>query len=104
MSDVPVGQAGLLEVAPALGLSAFKASWRRFSRNRLAVGSMVILILIVLLCFAGPLVFPFGPEDADFEKFPTAATAVIEFDAPGWADVGWGEGRLADFVVPRRLE
>jgi phosphohistidine phosphatase len=44
------------------------------------------------------------PEDADFEKFPTAATAVIEFDAPGWADVGWGEGRLADFVVPRRLE
>ncbi len=68
MSDVPVGQAGLLEAAPAVGLSPFRASWRRFSRNRLAVGSMAILILIVLLCFAGPLVFPFGPEDADFDN------------------------------------
>ncbi len=29
---------------------------------------MAILILIVLLCFAGPLVFPFGPEDADFDN------------------------------------
>ncbi len=68
MSDVPVGQAELLEAAPAVGLSPFRASWRRFSRNRLAVGSMAILILIVLLCFAGPLVFPFGPEDADFDN------------------------------------
>jgi oligopeptide transport system permease protein len=68
MSDVPLGQAGLLEAAPAVGLSPFKASWRRFSRNKLAVGSMVILILIVLLCFGGPLLFPFGPEDADFDN------------------------------------
>jgi oligopeptide transport system permease protein len=68
MSDVPAGQAGLLEAAPAVGLSPFKASWRRFSRNRLAVGSMVILILIVLLCFGGPLLFPFGSEDADFDN------------------------------------
>ena len=33
-----------------------------------------------------------------------AATAVIDFDAAAWSEVGWGEGRLADFVVPRALE
>lgn len=52
----------------AVGLSPFRASWRRFCRNKLAVGSMVILALIVVACFAGPLVFPFGAEDADFDN------------------------------------
>lgn len=68
MSDVPVGQAGLPEAAPAAGLSPFKASWRRFSRNKLAVGSLLILGLIVILCYGGPWVFPYGPDDADFEN------------------------------------
>ena len=44
------------------------------------------------------------PGDADFAKFPTGATAVIDFDVGGWAEVGWESGRLADFTVPRRLE
>jgi phosphohistidine phosphatase len=44
------------------------------------------------------------PDNPDFEKYPTAAVAVIDFDAAGWADVGWGRGRLVDFVVPRALE
>lgn len=45
-----------------------------------------------------------APADPDFEDFPTAATAVIEFDQPTWTEVGWGSGRLVDFVVPRTLE
>lgn len=44
------------------------------------------------------------PGDADFEKFPTGATAVIDFDAPSWFEVDWGMGRLSDFVAPRQLE
>jgi phosphohistidine phosphatase len=44
------------------------------------------------------------PDDPDFEKYPTAAVAIIDFDAPSWADVGWERGRLVDFVVPRALE
>jgi phosphohistidine phosphatase len=44
------------------------------------------------------------PGDADFAKFPTGATAVVDFEADGWAEVGWESGRLADFVAPRRLE
>jgi phosphohistidine phosphatase len=44
------------------------------------------------------------PGDADFAKYPTAATAVIEFDLDDWAAADWGTGRLVDFVVPRSLE
>jgi oligopeptide transport system permease protein len=68
MSDAIAGTALQLEAAPGIGQSPFKASWRRFSRNKLAVGSMIILALITLACFAGPLLFPFGPEEADFDN------------------------------------
>jgi phosphohistidine phosphatase len=44
------------------------------------------------------------PDSAEFDKYPTGATAVIDFDAGAWAEVGWGAGRLRDFVVPRALE
>jgi phosphohistidine phosphatase len=45
------------------------------------------------------------PPEADpaFDKFPTAAAAVIDFDAADWPDIAWQAGRLADFVVPRAL-
>jgi len=68
MSDLAAGTAPPLEAAPVVGLSPFKASWRRFSRNKLAVGSMVILALIGIACYGGPWLFPFGPEDADFDN------------------------------------
>jgi phosphohistidine phosphatase len=44
------------------------------------------------------------PADADFAKYPTGATAVIDFDAPAWPEVTWGTGRLVAFVAPRSLE
>lgn len=44
------------------------------------------------------------PADPDFGKFPTGATAVIDFDRDRWTDIGWGEGRLVAFVAPRTLE
>jgi oligopeptide transport system permease protein len=68
MTDAVAGAPVALETASAAGLSPFKASWRRYSRNKLAVGSMIILLMIALACFGGPLVFPFGPEDADFDN------------------------------------
>lgn len=43
------------------------------------------------------------PADALFERFPTAATAVIDFAVADWAEASWGSGRLQDFVVPRQL-
>jgi oligopeptide transport system permease protein len=68
MSDATVGNVPKLDTAASVGISPFKASWRRFSRNKLAVASLYLLILIVLACFGGPLLFPFGPEDADFDN------------------------------------
>ena len=68
MSDVAAGAPVAPESAPAVGLSPFKASWRRYSRNKLALGSMVILLLVALACFAGPPLFPYGTEDADFDN------------------------------------
>jgi oligopeptide transport system permease protein len=68
MSDTAASTPVGLEAAPSVGVSPFKASWRRYSRNKLAVGSMFLLLLIALACFGGPLLFPFGAEDADFEN------------------------------------
>ena len=37
------------------------------------------------------------------EKFPTAALAVLDFDAPHWADIAPGKGELRAFVTPKLL-
>ena len=44
------------------------------------------------------------PKHDRFHDYPTAATAVMEFDAESWALVRWGSGKVRDFVVPRELE
>ena len=44
------------------------------------------------------------PAHPRFADYPTAATAVIEFPADGWAGVAPGTGRVAAFTVPRDLE
>ena len=47
-----------------------------------------------------------GPRDPMRElreKFPTAALAVIAFEAESWEAVGYGAGRLERFVRPRQL-
>jgi phosphohistidine phosphatase len=44
------------------------------------------------------------PGDAGFAKFPTGATAVIDFEVDAWPAVRPATGRLVDFVVPKSLE
>lgn len=47
-----------------------------------------------------------GPKDLQRdlrEKFPTAALAVLEFDAEDWSGIGDGTGRLTHYVRPRQL-
>jgi phosphohistidine phosphatase len=36
-----------------------------------------------------------------YQKFPTAACAVIDFDTDRWSDIAWGTGRFHSFAVPR---
>ncbi|GGY47733.1 SixA phosphatase family protein [Parvularcula lutaonensis] len=43
------------------------------------------------------------PRDPAFEKFPTAAVAVIDFPVARWKDVQLGTGRLVDFATPKAL-
>lgn len=38
-----------------------------------------------------------------FAKFPTAACAVMDFDAESWEAVGFGTGRFHSFATPREL-
>jgi oligopeptide transport system permease protein len=68
MSDLAAGTTPSRESAASIGQSPLKASWRRFSRNKLAVISMIILGLITVACFAGPLLIPYSPEDFDYEN------------------------------------
>jgi len=44
-----------------------------------------------------------APDHPDFERFPTLATLIADFDIDDWAEVSWGSGRAVDFVVPRAL-
>ena len=44
-----------------------------------------------------------SPRHEKFLKYPTGATTIIEFKASSWLEIGWGEGKLIDFVVPREL-
>src|SRR3954471_24563690 len=86
MSDTVLGAPVPIDTAATVGLSPFKASWRLFSRNSLAVSSMVILLLIALACFAGPVLFPYGPEDADFDNIsaPMDLISIHPFGTDGF--------------------
>ena len=37
-------------------------------------------------------------------KYPTAALAVLDFDAAHWRDIGKGLGKLAEFLSPRDID
>ena len=43
------------------------------------------------------------PDHPKFAQYPTAATTVLTFAAPSWADVEPRTGTLAAFTVPRDL-
>lgn len=44
------------------------------------------------------------PDHEGFDRYPTCATLVVEFDAERWSDMRPGTGIVRDFVVPRQLE
>ena len=43
------------------------------------------------------------PKHPSFQRYPTAATMVIKFDEASWSQIGWGQGKVLDFTVPRDL-
>lgn len=52
--------------------------------------------------FAGRLVAR-PPVSAEFGRYPTGATLVCDFGVESWAEVGFGQGVMVDFIVPREV-
>lgn len=44
-----------------------------------------------------------APINPEFSRYPTGATLVVDFIADSWADVGFGQGVVDDFIVPREI-
>lgn len=43
---------------------------------------------------------PVGP---DFQRYPTGATLVVDFDVADWDQVAFGTGVAVEFIVPREI-
>jgi phosphohistidine phosphatase len=43
------------------------------------------------------------PQHEGFAHYPTGATLVASFEAEDWADIGFGQGAVRDFIVPREI-
>jgi oligopeptide transport system permease protein len=63
-----------LQAAPLEGRSPWTDARIRFMRNRAAVFSMTLLILITLACVIGPMVLPHSYEDTDWDRMGIAPT------------------------------
>lgn len=48
--------------------SPWKATWSRFSRNKLAVIGFIIIVLMFLICFIGPYFSPYNLLDYDLKS------------------------------------
>jgi oligopeptide transport system permease protein len=54
--------------------SLWRKAGRRFARNRAAMGSVVVLVLITLAAILVPMLWPHGIEDASWENILTPPT------------------------------
>lgn len=43
------------------------------------------------------------PREADIERYPTAACAIIGFEIESWSELQRGSGELVAFMTPKRL-
>lgn len=67
---------------PARAESIFRQNLRSFGRNRLAVGSAVVVVIFVLLAILAPVIAPHDPNETDLFR---------RLQPPGWAAGGeWG--------------
>lgn len=55
--------------------SPWKAAWRRFKKNRLALTGMIILLIFIVLAIFAPFLTPYDPNRADFLKRNQAPSA-----------------------------
>ena len=56
-------------------VSYWQDAWRRFRRDKLAVFGLIVITIIALFAIFGPMLCPYGYEDADFfhvNEWPSA--------------------------------
>ncbi len=53
------------DTALVAGTSLWRDAWRRLRKNRMAVAGGTFVVLLVVACFLGPLVSPYGFETQD---------------------------------------
>jgi peptide/nickel transport system permease protein len=81
----PTAEAALQLITPKRRASPLLESWRRFRRHRLAVASIVILVLLAVAVIAGPFVWRVPINEIDF----TSRLATPSWDHPlGTDDLG----------------
>lgn len=44
-----------------------------------------------------------APSNADFTRYPTGATLVVDFSVDSWDQIAWGMGVVDDFIVPKEV-
>jgi oligopeptide transport system permease protein len=57
------------------GTSLWRDAWLRLSKNRLAVFGAVVLLVMVVFCFLGPLLSPYTYEQQDLGLYATPPSA-----------------------------
>ncbi|WP_110647944.1 ABC transporter permease subunit [Salinicola peritrichatus] len=60
--------------AAPVGESLGRDAWRRLTQNRAAMASLALLVLIVIVCVAGPWLLPWGLAEVDWNAFGTGPT------------------------------
>lgn len=54
------------------GRSLWQDAWRRFRRNKAAIASIIILVLITIFVTIAPMLMPFGYADTDWANMQSA--------------------------------
>lgn len=70
--QVALGEVGTALEEAVAGRSLWQDAWRRLRRNKAAMVSLVILVIMLLLCFLGPLFAPYTFDQVDWDKVSTA--------------------------------
>jgi phosphohistidine phosphatase len=52
--------------------------------------------------FAAKLVAQ-APLNSEFNRYPTGATLVVDFNTESWDQIDFGQGAVVDFVIPKEL-
>ena len=70
--------------------SGWRLAWREFSSNRLAVIGFAILIVFVLFCFVGPLIYHTNQIDTNLTAAnePPSSAHLLGTDTNGFDELG----------------